>query len=332
MNHRERFKALMAFEPVDRLPRIEWASYWNITIDRWKAEGLVIEGGADKIREHLGLDPYSQFWIGTHGGNTPSAPYHGAGIIRDEAGYREIHPTLYNMPNFEADRFQRVVSPAEKGDRVVWMSFDGFFWGPRRLLGIEPHLFAFYDQRELLHQINQDIIEFNLKALEQFCCKVTTPLFITLAEDMSYNHGPMLSETHFNEFLAPYYQLFAQALKQRGIPFIVDSDGDVSQLIPWLEKVGVNGILPLERMAGVDVAAIRQKHPHWMMIGGFDKTVMKGGEVALRAEFERLLPTMRSGGFIPSVDHQTPPDVSLDTYRTYLSLLQKYSEEGRRLN
>jgi hypothetical protein len=44
----------------------------------------------------------------------------------------------------------------------------------------------------------------------------------------------------------------------------------------------------------------------------------------MRAQFERLVPLMRAGGFIPSVDHQTPPEVSLDNYRLYLRLLKEY--------
>ena len=60
------------------------------------------------------------------------------------------------------------------------------------------------------------------------------------------------------------------------------------------------------------------------MIGGFDKTIMHKGEAALRAEFERLLPAVRSGGYIPAVDHQTPPDVSLENYHTYMRLFQEY--------
>ena len=53
--------------------------------------------------------------------------------------------------------------------------------------------------------------------------------------------------------------------------------------------------------------------------------VMNKGEMAMRAEFERLLPVMRTGGFIPSVDHQTPPGVSLDNYRTYIRLFGEYA-------
>ena len=29
---------------------------------------------------------------------------------------------------------------------------------------------------------------------------------MTIAEDMSYNHGPMISERTFDEFVAPYYR------------------------------------------------------------------------------------------------------------------------------
>ena len=50
--------------------------------------------------------------------------------------------------------------------------------------------------------------------------------------------------------------------------------------------------------------------------------VMKHGEEAMRAEFERILPAIKSGRYIPSVDHQTPPDVSVENYRVYVRLLK----------
>jgi hypothetical protein len=38
---------------------------------------------------------------------------------------------------------------------------------------------------------------------------------------------------------------------------------------------------------------------------------------------------MKRGGFIPSVDHQTPPGVSLQQYQTYLRLLKEYTQTYR---
>ena len=326
MTHVERFDAVMNFEAVDRYPRIEWAGYWGLATDRWRDEGLdpTVEG-AEHIREHLGLDPYSQFWMAPGSAETPKPTHHGSGILKTEADYEAMHHTLYGGPDFGADRFQRVKADNASGDRVVWISFDGFFWYPRKLFGIEGHLFAFYDQPELMHRMNRDLLAYNLKQLDAFCEQVCVPQFMTIAEDMSYNHGPMLSKELFDEFLAPYYKPLVAELKRRGIRVLVDSDGDVEPLIPWLKEVGVEGILPLERMAGVDVANIRREHPEWLMIGAYDKMVMKNGEAAMRAEFERLAPTMRGGGFIPSVDHQTPPDVSFENYKIYLKLLAEYT-------
>ena len=45
----------------------------------------------------------------------------------------------------------------------------------------------------------------------------------------------------------------------------------------------------------------------------------------MRAEFERLKPAIQSGGYIPAVDHQTPPDVSLENYRIFMKLLKEYT-------
>jgi hypothetical protein len=151
---------------------------------------------------------------------------------------------------------------------------------------------------------------------------------MTFGEDMSYNHGPMLSQALFVEFLAPYYRQVIPVLEEMRTLVLVDSDGDVTEMVPWLEGVGIRGALPLERQAGVDGMALRTSYPAFRMIGHYDKMVMNRGEAAIRAEFQRLLPLMRSGGFVPSVDHQTPPGVSLEEYRVYLRLLEEYTLRG----
>lgn len=78
-------------------------------------------------------------------------------------------------------------------------------------------------------------------------------------------------------------------------------------------------------MAGVDINRLTEQYPTFKFIGGFDKTVMKDGEEAMRREFERIYPAMKRGCYVPCVDHQTPPDVSLENYRIYLRLLREYA-------
>ena len=115
-------------------------------------------------------------------------------------------------------------------------------------------------------------------------------------------------------------------LRELGALVFVDTDGDVTKLVPWMLREGIHGVLPLERQAGVDGMKLREAFPTLRMIGHYDKMVMNKGEAAIRGEFERLVPLMKTGGFIPSVDHQTPPGVSLEEYRVYLRLLAEYMQ------
>ncbi|TFG85966.1 MAG: hypothetical protein E4H17_04565 [Gemmatimonadales bacterium] len=324
MTHPQRCRAVLQFQPVDRLPRIEWAGFWDKTLARWRTEGLSPQAGnsAFDIRHHLGLDPYWQLWITPWGKDTPKPVRHGAGIVSDQADYERVRPTLY--PRYALENMADRLARQQAGELVVWYTLEGFFWFPRTLLGIEPHLYAFYDQAELMHRINADLLEYNLWLVERIR-SMGQPVFMTIAEDMSYNHGPMLSRGLFEEFIAPYYRPLTAAIHEAGTHIVVDTDGDVTEMIPWMQSAGVDGCLPLERQAGADGMAIRRAHPRRVMLGHYDKMVMNRGQEALRGEFERLGPLMQSGGYIPSVDHQTPPGVSLEQYRDYLRLLEEYS-------
>lgn len=328
MNNRERFKRVLNFEPVDRLPIIEWAGWWNKTIDRWREEGLPADLTTNEaIRDYFGQDGHRQCWIPTRGAGCPGPAGHGLPIINNRDEYHAIKQYLYPEPAFNADVIRDWAEGQASGDLVIWITLDGFFWYPRGLLGIEPHLYAFYDQPELLKEMSEDLLAHQLRVLDQFC-EVCTPDFMTFAEDMSYNHGPMLSKAQFDEFMAPYYRRVIPVLLDRGITPFVDTDGDVTVPATWFEEVGVQGLLPLERMAGVDINALREEHPRLRMLGAYDKTVMHLGEERMRQEFERILPVMRQGGYIPSCDHQTPPGVSLEDYRLWLRLLREYCERA----
>jgi hypothetical protein len=324
MNHVERFRAVMNFQPVDRLPRWEWAMWWDKTIERWRGEGLPRElESVFDIAQHFGLDPYQQFWFSTTDPTIAAVQHHVEGIVSNMDDYLRVRPDLFPDHRGAIESMRPWAARQARGDAVVWITLEGYFWFPRTLMGFTKISLAFYDQPELLHRMNQDLTDFNLRILEQVAGSCV-PTFVTIAEDMSYNHGPMISEGHFREFVAPYYRRLVPRLQELGAIVLVDTDGDLTQMVPWLLGEGIQGVLPLERQAKVDGMALRNRFPTLRMVGHYDKMVLNRGEAAIRGEFERVLPLMRSGGFIPSVDHQTPPGVSLAEYRSYLCLLGEY--------
>ena len=318
--------------PFDRLPLLEWACWWNKTIERWHNEGLPADVTDQyAICEHFGLDVYKQDWFGVCTAGCPRPVAHGSGIIASDEDYGRILPCLFPAQPVDNARWQAWAKEQREGRVVLWFTVDGFFWFARRLLGIERHLYAFYDQPDLMHRINSDLADWIVRVIDQVC-SICTPDFMTFGEDMSYNNGPMVSKDLFDEFMRPYYDRVIPVLRKHGVIPIIDSDGDITVPAHWFAEAGLEGILPLERQAGVDIAALRATHPTMKFIGHFDKMTMDKGEHVMRAEFDRLLPTAAQGGFLISCDHQTPPGVSYENYKTYLSLFKEYAEKAGKMS
>ena len=328
MRNTERFARLLAGDTaIDRTPVIEWASWWDLTYKNWFQQGLP-QMSPEEMNVYWGHDPLKQFWLPVIEVGCPQPDHFGGPIIEDEEDYRQIHKYLFTdrlLEQIDKNVGDYARAHADE-DIAYWFSLDGFFWFPRRLFGIEGHLLAFYDYPELMLEINRDLCEFHKKCLKVLFSHIK-PLFMTFGEDMSYNLGPMLSKECYDEFMLPFYKELVPLIKAGGTKVLIDTDGQVEPLIPWFLEGGIEGILPLERMAGVDVNRIREKYPEMILIGGYDKTVMHKGEAAIRAEFERILPAIRSGRYIPSVDHQTPPAVSVEDYGLYMSILREYSQK-----
>jgi len=324
----ERFKRFLSGEEVDRAPVIEWAPWWNLTVERWLEDGLPRESsGYETLQEYFGLDKCLQTSVGCRTGATPSAPGFGLGVMENEDDYNNIiKPTLFPDPQkcLSENHFNYLKTTHDRGDTLHFFTVEGFFWYPRTLFGIENHLYSFYDYPELYKQMCSEYSDWLIEVFRYVFSNFRFD-FMSFAEDMSYNNGSMISKEQFDEFLAPFYRKVIPVIHEYGIPVFIDSDGDITDAVDWYASTGADGMFPLERQAGVDVSLYIDKQPKMVFLGHYDKMCMKHGKEAMRAEFERLLPSMLRGKLIPSVDHQTPPDVPLSYYKDYVELLKEYA-------
>jgi uroporphyrinogen decarboxylase len=136
----------------------------------------------------------------------------------------------------------------------------------------------------------------------------------------------MISPDMFRQFMMPRYRKLNDLLHSHGVDISwVDRDGNVEQPIPlWLE-VGVNYVWPLEVAAGNDAVALRKKYGKDLILGGaINKRALARGKEAIREEVMSKVPFLvESGGYIPSVDHWVPPDVSFENYCYYVNTLRE---------
>ena len=105
---------------------------------------------------------------------------------------------------------------------------------------------------------------------------------------------------------------------ERFLACMVDSDGDVSELIPlWLEA-GINGIYPMEVAAGNDLVELRREYGRdLLMTGGIDKRVLARDRRAIDDELAARIPLAEQGGYIPHIDHGIPHDVPYENFAYY---------------
>jgi uroporphyrinogen decarboxylase len=211
---------------------------------------------------------------------------------------------------------------AAKGLMISQGLIGGYMY-LRSLMGPADLLYKFYDAPELIHACMKawfDLSDFIIAKHQRYV--TLDELF--LAEDICYNHGPLISPDMMREFLFPYYrQLIAnvrtrQLDKSRPLYIHIDTDGDARPVIPVYKEIGVNVMSPFEAASGCDVVEIGRQHPDLAMFGGIDKRVLATTPVEIDAMLDYILPAMRArGGYIPTSDHGVPEEVSLENYRHY---------------
>jgi hypothetical protein len=204
---------------------------------------------------------------------------------------------------------------------------------PRNMMGLEQFSMALYDQRDLVEEIADHMLLWNLEMARKVFAAGVTLDFCYLWEDICYKNGPLFSPRIMREIMVPRWRTFTDFLRANGVAVIVvDCDGNVEQLLPLLLEGGVNGLLPFEVTAGNDILETRRRYgKNLILFGGIDKRALSRGRAAIDAELEgKVQPLLEQGGYFPMLDHYAPPDISFENFMYYrIKLKSKRSLDHR---
>ena len=198
---------------------------------------------------------------------------------------------------------------------------NGFFWRAREFMGTEPLSYAWYDYPKLMHEIMEFFADFIIETSRPVLERTDVDYFV-LNEDMAMKGGPLLGPETFRTFIFPHLKRLVEFFRSHGARYIVvDSDGDPTPLIPLLLDAGVDTVFPIERASDVSPQQWRKQFGRSLRLwGGVDKRVLSTGRDAVRAHLREFIPLIEEGGYIPTVDHTVPPEVSWDQFMEYMEL------------
>jgi uroporphyrinogen decarboxylase len=151
---------------------------------------------------------------------------------------------------------------------------------------------------------------------------------IWIYDDMAHNRGPMFSPAQFERVFLPAYRSMIRAYKAAGARYVfLHSDGDVRPLVDMLVDAGIDGIHPLERRAGMDMVALRGRHPRLILVGGMCNTVtlVRGTPAEIETEARQIIDLGRDGGVIIG-SHSVSPEIPLENYLVYHEFCRTYGQ------
>ncbi|MCX7795035.1 MAG: hypothetical protein N2380_00715 [bacterium] len=360
MTSRERFLNILEYKPVDRCIYGVGMGAWPETIERWKSEGY------DPSREPL-FDTDRWVWIGHW--FFPNPPFEKKIIAEDDRTILYINhegilmrerkdnpmssmPQFVKFPVETREDFRRFMKERMQPDLasrigknyveklqsyrdrdypliIISDRWGGFFGPIRNLTGVEKLCMLFYDDPAFVEEMMDAIADFIIAMMDQILNYTDIDMY-GFWEDMGYKTGPLISPEFVKKYMFPRYRRVVDFLRSRGVKWIsLDSDGNITSLIPiWLDA-GINFLYPFEVQAGMDVVEIRKTFGKELrMMGGIDKRAIAEGPEAIDKELKRVASLVEEGGYIPAPDHSLPPDVSFGNYCYYMRRL-KDLVEGR---
>ncbi len=353
------FHEVLSFAAPGRsLTTLVWV--WPSAIERWIGEGMPPEcADQDVLRAYLGLDP--SMWV-TPQAEVFVYPPCDSRVLeeteekitrRDSLGITSVSfkdPLRQSMPQYLAFPVQSHADWESYRERLRWTpgrvgeawerqkadlrereapvviepNHGASLYGALRdMLGMERLSYLWHDDPAWLEEMLDVLVELFLHTAEALY-RDFTPDAVCFFEDMAYKNGPLVSPRHVRELLVPRYRAMTARLRELGVPFLfLDSDGNVEELIPlWLEA-GIDGVMPMEVNAGMDVEVYRERYPRLLLMGGVDKRALARGPEAIDREMEKVARVVAGGGYLPWTDHAVPHDISWDNFRYYAKRLKE---------
>ena len=246
--------------------------------------------------------------------------------VKDRATWEEYKKRLEpTTPDRWPADWQAYVERINSKDEPVMLNVGGLFGYVREWMGVERVLYLVYDDPVLFEDMMEHMTYLQIEVVKRVLADVHVDCAM-FWEDMCFKTGPLISPKMFKRFMVPRYKRVTELLHAAGVNSIfVDSDGNLSALIPlWLES-GINGFWPLEVAAGNDAVALRKQYGRDILLAGnIDKRAFLKTEDVLRDEIMAKVPfLLQSGGYFPSLDHLVPPDVPFTMYRRFIDTLRE---------
>jgi uroporphyrinogen decarboxylase len=221
----------------------------------------------------------------------------------------------YTMPDANAEFRYTGLGEVLKMSKENGMGVVGNVRGPYscawQLFGLEDFSILLYTEPETIEAVLTATTDFAITAARRmYAMGVDAVIF---SDDYGSNLQPLMSPDHFKQFLVPQLERIRAATKEMGCKMLLHSDGHIHPLLPDIMATGIEGLHPIERSSGMDLAEIKAKYGKQVCIFGNvdNKSGLIDGTPETIAEMvkECIRVAAPGGGYCLSSDHSVHDDI-----------------------
>ena len=207
--------------------------------------------------------------------------------------------------------YREVIKMAKSNGMGVVGNMRGPYSGTWMLFGMDVFSLLFYDDPESLDGILGAVTDFSIEAFNIMAQEGADALLFS--DDYGSTTAPLFSPEHFRRFIAPQIGRMVNAAKKMGIPLIMHSDGYIHPFVEDSVNLGIRGLHPIERSAGMNLAEIKQKYGNKICIfGNVDNKdlLVNGSAEEIEAQVKECIAIAGpGGGYCLGSDHSVHDDI-----------------------
>lgn len=199
------------------------------------------------------IDDFGCVWTTAVDGFTGTVTKHPLADWNDFNTYKFPEPSICTgLGKMDWDQARKDVKKAKENGHFTsgGLRHGHTFLQLSDLRGYEALTFDFTDDEPNLIKLIEKLEEFNAYIINQYVDMDVD--MVSYAEDLGMQFGPMLSPTHFKQYIKPSYQRLMKPARDKGCIVHMHSDGDIRSLVDDLIDGGVEVINLQDLVNGID--------------------------------------------------------------------------------
>ena len=145
-----------------------------------------------------------------------------------------------------------------KGERAIVVGVcDIFALGRENFLGDMGYFRAMLKNPALIYRATEILLDYQLRYMKN-CIELGVDIF-WLNGDWAMTEKPMVSREFTERFLAPPLRKMVEYAHSHGVPCIKHTDGNIWPIYDIIIDSGIDGLHPIDPMAGMDIGEAKAK-------------------------------------------------------------------------